>query len=221
MPRLAIVRVAQAWGRYSVWLLGAVVGTRVEFRGLDRIPRGGLLVASKHQSFLETFALLSCVDDPTIILKRELQWIPVFGWLTIKAGLIPVVRGGPTSMADMLRRATGEARRGRQVLIFPEGTRRRPGAGPAYKQGVGQLYRALDVPCVPVALNTGVFWPRRRYIRRPGTAVIEFCEPIPPGLDREAFMDVLVERIEGASNRLLAEADINAVNDGTFAPAVS
>ena len=206
LPRKAIIRVAQAWGRYSVWLLRVVVGTRVEFRGLEKIPPGGLIVASKHQSFLETFALLSCVDDPTFILKRELQWIPAFGWLTIKAGMIPVNRGGPTAMADMLRLAVEEARAGRQIMIFPEGTRRPPGAPPAYRFGVAQIYRALDVPCLPVALNSGLFWPRRQYLRRPGTIVIAFGEPIPPGLERDAFMEMLQRRIETESNRLMAEA---------------
>ena len=97
---------------------------------MDRIPPGGLLLAAKHQSFLETFALLSCVDDPAFILKRELQWIPVFGWLTIKARMIPVRRGGPNALSEMLRRAVRETASGRQLLIFPEGTRRPPGAEP-------------------------------------------------------------------------------------------
>lgn len=207
MPRVAIIRVAQAWGRCSVWLLRTVVGTRVEFRGRERIPAGGLLVAAKHQSFLETFALLSCFDDPAFVLKRELQWIPVFGWLTVKARMIAVHRGGPGSLAEMNRRAGEEAKAGRQILIFPEGTRKAPGAEPAYKPGVAHLYRSLGSPCLPVALNSGLFWPRRSWLRRPGVIVIEFLEPIPPDLDREVFMSVLQERIEAASNRLLAEAN--------------
>ena len=206
LPRTATIRVVQAWGRWSVWLLRAVVGTRIEFRGLEKIPPGGLMVAAKHQSFLETFALLSCVDVPTFILKRELRWIPVFGWLTVKSGMVPVRRGGANAMAEMNRRVVAEARRGRQILIFPEGTRRRPGAEPAYKYGVAHLYRNLGVPCIPVGLNSGLFWPRRHYVRRPGTVVIEFGELIPPGLDRDTFMNVLTERIETISNRLLREA---------------
>lgn len=212
MPRMAIIRVAQAWGRFNLTLLRWIVGTQVEFRGLDRIPAGGLLIAAKHQSFLETFALLSCVDDPTFILKRELQWIPIFGWLTAKAGMIPVNRGSTNALPDMNRRAVAEVRAGRQILIFPEGTRRPPGAPPAYKYGAAHLYRSLGVPCLPVALNSGLFWPRRRYIRRPGTTVIEFGRPIPPGLDRDAFMDVLIEAIETRSAALLAEADAWTVN---------
>lgn len=207
MPRIAIIRVAQAWGRSNLWLLRVIVGTVVEFRGRDRIPPGGLLMASKHQSFLETFVLVGCVDDPAIILKRELQWIPVFGWLTIKAGMIPVHRGGPNAAAKMNRDAAAEAASGRQIIIFPEGTRRAPGAEPAYRFGASQIYRSLGVPCLPVALNSGVFWPRRHYLRRPGTAVIEFLEPIPPGLSREEFMARLERSIETACARLLAEAE--------------
>ncbi|TDR89068.1 lysophospholipid acyltransferase family protein [Enterovirga rhinocerotis] len=206
MPRKAIIRYAQTWGRFNLWLLRVIVGTRVEFRNLDRIPPGGLLVAAKHQSFLETFTLLFCVDDPTFILKRELQWIPVFGWLTIKAGMIPVRRGGATALGEMNRAARTKAQEGRQVIIFPEGTRRPPGAEPAYKNGVAHLYRTLGMPCLPVGLNSGLFWPRRHYVRRPGTVVIDFCEVIPAGLDRETFMTLLIERIETSSDALLAEA---------------
>lgn len=206
LPRRAIIRYAQAWGRFNLWLLRVVVGTRIEFRGLERIPKGGLLIASKHQSFLETFTLLFLVDDPTFVLKRELQSIPVFGWLTIKAGMIPVRRGGATALGDMNRAARDEAARGRQVIIFPEGTRRAPGAEPAYKNGIGHLYRTLGMPCLPVGLNSGIFWPRRSYLRRPGTVVIEFGEIIPPGLDRETFRRRMIGQIETISDRLFAEA---------------
>ena len=207
MPRIAILRVAQAWARVSLVLLRVVVGTKVEFRGLDRIPEGGLLVASKHQSFADIHAILPKLADPTFILKRELTWIPVWGWFTIKAGMIPVDRSrGSAAIADMNNRARAEVARGRQILIYPEGTRRPPGAEPAYKQGVAHLYRSLGVPCLPVALNSGLFWPRRRFVMRPGRIVVEFLEPIAPGLEREVFLQVLKERIESASNRLLTEA---------------
>ena len=206
MSRMAVIRYAQAWGRFSLWLLRVVVGTRVEIRGRERIPPGGLLLASKHQSFLETFTLLFLVDDPTFILKRELQLIPFFGWLTIKAGMIPVRRGGATALADMNLSARQRVSEGRQIIIFPEGTRRPPGAPPAYKNGVAHLYRTLGVPCLPVGLNSGVFWPRRQYIRRPGTVVIEFGEVIPAGLPREDFMAAMTSQVEAISDRLLAEA---------------
>lgn len=220
VPRKMMIRYAQAWGRSCLWLLRVVVGTHVEIRGRERIPPGGLLVASKHQSVLETFTLLTLIDDPTFILKRELQWIPFFGWLTIKARQIPVRRGGTTALGEMNRRARDEAQSGRQIVIFPEGTRRAPGAPADYKNGVGHLYRTLGVPCLPVGLNSGVFWPRRQYIRRPGTVVIEFGEVIPAGLDREVFREALIEQIETISDRLLRDAggvpakDANVGGDG-------
>src|SRR5919206_3265157 len=206
MPRKAVIRVAQAWARSNLWLMRVIVGTRVEFRGRERIPPGGLLVAAKHQSFWETFALATLFDDPAFILKRELMWIPFFGWYLWKADMVPVNRkAGSLALAEMNRRAREKVRDGRQILIFPEGTRRPPGAEPAYKFGIAHLYAHLDLPCVPVALNSGLFWPRRRFIRHPGTVVVEFLEPIPPGLPRKAFLEELQARIEGASERLLAE----------------
>lgn len=206
LPRMAVIRYAQAWGRFNLVLLRIIVGTRVEYRGLDRIPAGALLVAAKHQSFLETFALLPCFPDPAFILKQELQLIPVFGWLTVKGRMISVRRGGSSALVDMTRRARSEIGRGRQIIIFPEGTRRPPGAEPRYKSGVAHLYRALEAPCLPVALNSGLFWPRRHYIRRPGTLVIEFLEPLPAGMEREPFLALLQARIETTSDALLAEA---------------
>jgi 1-acyl-sn-glycerol-3-phosphate acyltransferase len=207
LPRRMVIRYAQLWGLSSMWLLRVIAGTRCEIRGRERIPPGGLLVAAKHQSFFETFALLTLFDDPAFILKRELSWIPFFGWLLSKAEMVPVDRrGGTAALAAMNRRAAEVAGAGRQILIFPEGTRRAPGAPPAYKLGVAHLYRMLGVPCLPVALNTGMFWPRREFVRRPGTIVIEILDPIPPGLDRETFIAAMRDGIEAASDRLHAEA---------------
>jgi 1-acyl-sn-glycerol-3-phosphate acyltransferase len=206
MPRRLFMRAVQLWARSSLWLLRFLAGTRVEFRGLDRIPPGGLLIASKHQSLWETFALLPIFDDPTFILKRELQWIPFFGWYTWKAKCIPVDRkAGSQALVRMTARAREEVRAGRQILIFPEGTRRPAGAPPAYKYGVAHLYQNLGVSCLPVALNSGLYWPRRKFIRRPGTIVVEILEPIPPGLTREDMFNTAQERIEAASERLLHE----------------
>ncbi|HEV7873800.1 MAG TPA: lysophospholipid acyltransferase family protein [Enterovirga sp.] len=210
MPSRAVLSVATAWGRSNLWLMRILVGTRVEFRRLDRIPPGGLLVAAKHQSFWETFALLSLFEAPTFVLKRELTWLPIFGPLLVKAGMIPVDRGkGTSALVGMTRRAAQAVRDGRQILIFPEGTRRAPGAEPAYKFGVAHLYRSLDVPCLPVALNSGIFWPRRQFLRRPGTIVVEILEPIPPGDSRDEFLALLTDRIETASDRLIGEAMVS------------
>jgi 1-acyl-sn-glycerol-3-phosphate acyltransferase len=181
---------------------------RCEITGLENIPEGGLMVAAKHQSFLETFALVTVFRNPVFILKRELTWIPLFGWGLTKLRMIPVDRGARArALAAVTRRAKVElGQNGRQLLIFPEGTRRAPGAPPAYKFGVAHLYAELNVPCLPVALNSGLYWPRRKFLRRPGTVRIEILPPIAPGLDKVTFQNLVQERIETASDRLVAQA---------------
>jgi 1-acyl-sn-glycerol-3-phosphate acyltransferase len=206
LPRHAVLGMAKLWGRSSVWLLRAICGTKVELRGAEKIPKGPLIVAAKHQSTWETFALLHLFGDFTFIVKRELMWIPIFGWCMWRAGMVAVDRGaGSQALAAMTRRAREEIRSGRQLIIFPEGTRRPPGAEPRYKFGVAHLYAEIGVPCVPVALNSGLFWPRRAFLRYPGTIVVEFLDPIPPGLDTEAFSRRLQDDVEAATARLVAE----------------
>ena len=205
LPYRYLIGVARAWARTNLWLLRVVCGIKADFRGLERIPRGGAIIASKHQSMWETFALLTLVDDPTFILKRELMWIPLFGWFLWKAEMIPVNRGarGP-ALAAMTERAKAEVQRGRQIIIFPEGTRKAPGAEPKYKFGVAFLYIELGIPCVPVALNSGLFWPRRSFMRYPGTVRVEFLDPIAPGLDRQVFFDKLQAEVESATAKLVS-----------------
>ena len=206
MPYRAIVGVAKAWGRSNLFLLRVICNLKAEFRGVEKIPRGGDLIAAKHQSTWETFALLWMFEDPTFILKRELQWIPLFGWFTIKGRMIPVDRtAGSGGITAMTARAAKELGNGRQIVIFPEGTRRPAGAEPAYKYGIARLYGIGNVPCVPIALNSGLFWKRRSIIRMPGTIVVEVLDPIPAGLDQEAFMARLQNDIETATARLIEE----------------
>jgi 1-acyl-sn-glycerol-3-phosphate acyltransferase len=206
MPYRAIVGVAKAWGRSNLFLLRVICNLKAEFRGVEKIPRGGDLIAAKHQSTWETFALLWMFEDPTFILKRELQWIPLFGWFTVKGRMIPVDRrAGTAGMTAMTARAAKELANGRQIVIFPEGTRRPAGAEPAYKYGIVRLYETGNVPCVPIALNSGLFWKRRSIIRMPGTVVVEVLDPIPAGLDKEAFMARLQNDIETATARLIEE----------------
>ena len=215
LPRRTVLGMAKLWGRSSVWLLRVICGTKVELRGVDKIPKGPLIVAAKHQSTWETFALLHLFEDFTFIVKRELMWIPIFGWCMWKGGMVPVDRGaGSQALAAMTRRARAEIRGGRQLIIFPEGTRRPPGAAPRYKFGVAQLYAEIGVPCVPVALNSGLFWPRRAFLRLPGTIVVEFLDPIPPGLDKDAFFRRLQNDIETATARLIAEGQAELARGG-------
>jgi 1-acyl-sn-glycerol-3-phosphate acyltransferase len=208
LPRRAILRLAQHWARTSLALLRIVCRIDVDWRGLDKIPPGAVLVAAKHQSAWETFALLTLFRDPTFILKRELLWIPFYGWFARHAGMIPVDRGGgKAALVAMTARARAALDDGRQIVVFPEGTRRPPGAEPKYKIGIAHLYAHGGAPCVPIALNSGLFWPRRKFMRYPGTITVEVLEPIAPGLPMDEFFARLQHDIETATARLVAQAE--------------
>jgi 1-acyl-sn-glycerol-3-phosphate acyltransferase len=205
--RRGVFTMARLWSSSSLWLLDRICGLRVEFRGLENIPQGGYIIASKHQSILETFALLKYAPDFAFVLKRQLIFVPLFGLYLLGAQQIDIDRSrGRNAMAQISKRAGEVLASGRQVFIFPEGTRRPPGAPPMYKHGVATLYSDIGAPCLPVALNTGLYWGRRGFTRRPGVAIIEYLLVLAPGLPREAFAARLQENIETASNRLAAEA---------------
>jgi 1-acyl-sn-glycerol-3-phosphate acyltransferase len=207
LPYRAIIWIAKTWGRCNLVLLRVVAGIDYEIRGREKIPQGPLIVAAKHQSAWETFSLLHLFDNPFFIVKRELQWIPIFGWLMIKGRMVPVDRGARSKALNaMTERAGIELAKGRQLIIFPEGTRRPAGAEPRYKYGVAQLYAAESVLCVPIALNSGLFWPRRSILLHPGTVLVEVLDPIAPGLDKDAFLERLQHEIETATARLINEA---------------
>jgi 1-acyl-sn-glycerol-3-phosphate acyltransferase len=211
LPHAVLRAFIRSYARSSLWLLRVICGTEVCWRGTENIPQGACIVACKHQSAWETFALYTVLEDPIYILKRELMWIPLFGWYTWKAGLIPVDRSaGMAALARMTARAQKAMAgpRPRQLVIFPEGTRRMPGAEPNYKPGIVHLYAKIGLPCVPAALNSGLFWPRRSLVRLPGTIVVEFLPPIAPGFDRTGFLAHLQDTIEDASARLLQETVI-------------
>jgi len=178
-----------------------------ELRGNPPAAGTAVLVASKHQSAWETFVLQCILPDPAIILKRELLLLPFFGWALRKLKHLPIDRaGGLESLRQTIEAARLRVAEGRQIVIFPEGTRRDLGAPPAYQAGTFALYKSLAVPCLPAGLNSGGFWPHHGFIFRSGRIVIEFLPPIEPGLSREVFMRRLIQEIEGSSSRLLAEA---------------
>ncbi len=205
-PRKWAIRALQVWGRSSVFWLRVIAGIKMEVRGLENIPHGGCIVAGKHQSLWETFAILPLLDDPAMVLKKELTFIPFFGWFIYKFRMIPVERSaGTQALRSMINHAQAAIAMNRQVVIMPEGTRRGPDDPPDYKPGAAALYGKLDVPCVPFALNSGLFWPRRQFLRHPGTIILSFLEPIPPGLDRKAFQPRLEDAIETETAKLLAE----------------
>jgi len=207
LPRWGILRLARHWAHTNLWLLRVVCRIDVDWRGIEKIPRGAVLVAAKHQSAWETFALLTVLAEPTFILKRELLWIPFYGWFARHAGMIPVERGGgKPALVAMTARAREALLEGRQIVVFPEGTRRPPGAEPKYKFGIAHLYAEGVAPCVPIALNSGLFWPRRQFLRHPGTIAVEVLDPIAPGLPMEEFFQRLQQDIEAATTRLMAQA---------------
>jgi 1-acyl-sn-glycerol-3-phosphate acyltransferase len=206
-PRRWAMAGLKAHAIVSLWLLRWVVGTRMEVRGRDKLPKPPYLVASKHQSAWDTFALIPIFTDPAMVMKWELTLIPFYGWFSRKFEHVFVRRErGPAALRHLVRDAQDRAAAGREIVLFPEGTRRAPGAEPDYKPGAVALYEGLGLPCVPVALNSGLYWPRREWIRYPGTIIVEILDPIPPGLSRKEFRQVLEARLEVASDRLLQEA---------------
>lgn len=199
--------------RCCLWLLRTINGTGMEVRGRENIPAAAALIAAKHHSTWETFALIPLLPDPAMVMKAELGWIPLYGWFALKFRHILVRRQrGPAALRGMIAEAHERALDGRQIVIFPEGTRHSVGAPPDYKPGVLALYEGLGLPCVPVALNSGVFWPRRSALRYRGTIVVEFLAPIPPGLPRSEFRLELETRIEEATARLVAEGRATLAN---------
>jgi 1-acyl-sn-glycerol-3-phosphate acyltransferase len=206
-PRSWAMMALKLHGLCCIWLLKVICGTDLEVRGREKVPRGACLVVAKHQSAWDTFALLTLFQDPAVVLKDELTWIPLYGWFIVKFQHIRVKRErAALALKRMVRDAEVCVRQGRQVLIFPEGTRTAPGATPDYKPGYLALYEALGVPCVPVALNSGLFWPRRTLMRYPGTIVVEFLDPLPPGLKRRDYRQGVERAIETATNELIDEA---------------
>ncbi len=220
LPRKALLRVANWWAQSNILLMRILCNIRVEYRGVEKIPKGPLIVAAKHQSMWETISLLHFFDEPFFVLKRELLRIPVFGQYLVKANMVAIDRSsGAKALKRVMQRAAEEVRHGRQFVIFPEGTRRPPGAPPHYKAGVGLIYAECGVPCLPVALNSGLFWPRRTFLRYPGTLIVEFLDPLPPGLPRDEFMARIETVIEEATNRLVAAGEAEQVQLFGRAPA--
>ena len=207
MGRQKVQAYAKFWTGSAVWLAEKICGTKIVWRGLENLPRGGCIIAAKHQSTLETMALTTKGADFSYILKRELMAIPVFGWYLKGAGQVAIDRAKRgQALPDLTRQVREAIAQGRQLIIFPEGTRKPAGAPPAYKSGVGYLYADSGAVCVPVALNTGLYWPRRNLSIHPGRVTIAFLEPIMPGLDKQSFLQLLEERIEARTAELIAGA---------------
>lgn len=204
LPHRFALGVVKLWARFVLFGLRHIADVRVEFRGLEHRPSGRALLACKHQGMLDIIIPFIVLPDPCIITKKELMIVPFFGWFASKTKMISVDRSAASkALRDMVKQARERSAEGRQIWIFPEGTRAPVGAVPDYKPGVAALYREIGGPCWPVATNAGVHWPAHGFRRYPGTVVYEFLPPIAADLKRAAFMAELELRIETASNALL------------------
>lgn len=205
-PRRWVTWALGWYGRGVVVLLGVFAGVTFEIRGRENLPAGAALIAGKHNAFFDIFGCFTVLPDSCFVLKKELAWIPFVGWYAMKADMIVVDRAAhSTALRKMVRDAKDRFTNARQLVIFPEGTRKTPGDEPDYKPGIAALYRELDMPVIPLALNTGVHWPAHGFKRYPGKIVFEFLPAIPAGLKRGEFMRELESRIETATNALVAE----------------
>ena len=204
LPRRFAVAALTFWSKGLFFGLHWLADIRIEVRGRDHLPTGPALVAAKHQSMFDVFSQFGLLPDACFVMKKELLNVPLFGWHGLKAGMVVVDRAGhATALRKLIRDSKERFADNRQLLIFPEGTRSAPGAPADYKPGIAALYREIDVPVHPVATNAGVHWPKHGFMRKPGTIVFEYLEPIAPGLKRAEFMRLLQDRIETASNKLL------------------
>lgn len=202
VPDKSVGSVVRTWSKLLLDGLRTICGTRYEFRGLENIPNTPVLIAAKHQAMWETVSMFSAIEHPAFVLKKELIDIPFYGWIAKRYGSIAIDRSAhANALRQLVKDAKDAVAAGRQIIIFPEGTRTRIGEQIEYKPGVAALYKQLNIPCIPVALNSGIYWPRGS-AKRPGTIVMEFLPPIPPGLKRDQFMTELETAIETNSNRL-------------------
>ncbi len=194
------------WSRFNNWMLRVICGTTVEFKGMENLPDGPCIIAAKHQSTWDTFVILPYLKDPVLILKRVLMGVPLFGQFLAKMDMIAIDRASREEARKQVNAGANRAKKdGRQILIYPEGTRRSPGDEPAYKQGVSMIYEATGLPVVPIAHNAGMFWPRRKFLRYPGKMTVEFLPPIPAGLKRDEMFKRLVSELEARCDALLIE----------------
>ncbi len=206
-PRGIVQELGRQWGRTTLWLLEKICGLKHEIRGVENIPKGAVIVAAKHQSVWDTFTLPIFFPDFSFILKHELVYLPLFGWYLLRSEQIAIDRAkGRKALPQLVSKAKALFAQNRQLFIFPEGTRRPPGAPPAYKFGVALIYEETGAAVLPVVLNSGLFWPRHGFRIRPGVAVMEFLPPIAPGLSPHAFFSLLQQQLEAGTERLLQEA---------------
>lgn len=205
-PRRVVLITVHLWLNHIAWIERHIGGIDYRVVGRENIPKGAAIIACKHQSAWETFKLHIVLDDPAVVLKKSLVHIPIWGWYLGRSGVVPIDRArGMQALAQMMDAARKFVSEGRQIVIFPQGTRLAPGEWRPYKSGVAALYETLKIPVVPMALNSGMFWPKNSFAKKAGTITIEFLPPIPPGLSRAEMMKRLEDSLETATDRLVME----------------
>lgn len=193
------------YARTVIWMAGWMIGLKSDIRGT--VPETETVIAAKHQSFFDILLIFHALPQPKFIMKRELLWAPIIGLYAKRLGCIPVDRGRKgQAIAKMVQDVAKEFEEPGQLVIYPQGTRVAPGVKKPYKVGSAVLYQGLGSDCYPVAVNVGLFWPRRGILKKPGTAVVEFLDPLPAGMEKEAFTEELENRVETRSNELMREA---------------
>lgn len=203
-----IFKASRLWSVGIIWLCENILDLHFEIVGLSKVKDRTVIYAVKHQSSWETIVFQSILDHPAIALKKELTWIPFFGWYVQRLKMVPLSRMKGHRMKDLkklLSSAKEALEQNRSIIIFPEGTRSLPGQKGKYYSGVSSLYHHLKIPVIPTAHNAGLYWPRRGFIKYPGTIKLEFLEGIEPGLSRQEFMHVLEDKIETTTNNLVAK----------------
>ena len=199
-------RAGASWSHLVIRMLKTIAGTGWQVRGKDRVPDGPVIFAIKHQSAWDTFFFPAYLDEPAMVAKKELRLIPFYGWYAWRAEAVWIDRSkGSRAIRTLIRGAEAAIKQGRSIVMFPQGTRTAPGEIRPYQAGIAALYRATKVPVVPVAINSGMYWGKRTFLKYPGSIIVEFLEPMPKGLDRGQFLEELATRFDSATSRLEAE----------------
>ncbi len=199
-------RAGASWSYVVIWMLKKIAGTDWQVRGKDRVPDGPVIFAIKHQSAWDTLFFPAYLDEPAMVAKKELRMIPFYGWYAWRAEAVWIDRSkGPRAIRTLIRGAEAAIKQGRSIVMFPQGTRTAPGEIRPYQAGIAALYGATKVPVVPVAVNSGMYWGKRTFMKYPGSIIVEFLEPMPKGLDRGQFLKELATRVDSATSRLEAE----------------
>lgn len=208
LPHNFVLKVVKLWIRGVIWMCDHILRLHIKIVGREKLLRAPIILAVKHQSVWETLIFNHFLVDPSIVLKKELLWIPLFGWYLKKLGAVPLSRSrgkGAQDLKNLLIASNQAAARKQPIVIFPEGTRSQPDQKGTYKSGVASLYLHLNVPVIPVAHNAGLFWPRRGFMKYPGQIILEILDPIEPGLSRQEFMRILENKIESKTKDLVRE----------------